>query len=115
MEAIFRQAKEEQEKTDQAFEEDQKEGNLNSGMLSVDSNLDPNDDTKSVTESKPKRVSRKASDPVTNGSSRAKNYKLPVLGSTVRVVSGTFAEFVGSLKKVNRKTGKVCHSFAQIT
>lgn len=111
MEAIFRQAKEEQEKTDQAFEEDQKEGNLNSGMLSVDSNLDPNDDTKSVTESKPKRVSRKASDPVTNGSSRAKNYKLPVLGSTVRVVSGTFAEFVGSLKKVNRKTGKATVGF----
>lgn len=77
-------------------------------MLSVDTHLDPNDDTQSVTESKSRRVSKKASDSVRSGSSTAKKYKLLVPGSTVRVVSGTFAEFVGSLKKVNRKTGKVC-------
>ncbi|OMO66535.1 hypothetical protein CCACVL1_21099, partial [Corchorus capsularis] len=40
----------------------------------------------------------------------AKTSKRLVLGSTVRVVSGTFAEFVGSLKKLIRKTGKVSWS-----
>ncbi|KAK7848511.1 hypothetical protein CFP56_004889 [Quercus suber] len=93
MEAIFKQAKEEQQKTDRAFEEEQKEENLNSRMLSVDTHLDPNDDTQSVTESKSRRVSKKASDSIRNGSSTAKKYKLLVPGSTVRVVSGTFAEF----------------------
>lgn len=111
MEAIFKQAKGEQEKTDRAFEEGE---NLNSRMLSVDTHLDPNDDTQSVTESKSRRISKKASDSVRNGSSTAKKYKLLVPGSTVRVVSGTFTEFVGCLKKVNRKTGKVCHFFPQI-
>lgn len=111
MEAIFRQAKEEQEKTDRAFDEEQQEASLNSGVLKIDSHLDSNDHTKAVVDSKPKRQSRKASDPLTNGSSTRKNYKLLVPGSTVRVVSGTFAEFVGSLKKVNRKTGKATVGF----
>ncbi|OMP11606.1 hypothetical protein CCACVL1_00406 [Corchorus capsularis] len=44
----------------------------------------------------------------TNG---AKISKRLVAGSTVRVVSGTFAEFVGSLKKLNRKTGKATVGF----
>lgn len=114
MEVIFRQAKEEQEKADRAFEESQQEGSLNSGMLSLDSHLDPNDNTKSVLDSKPKRRSRKASDPLANSSSTTEDYKLLVPGSTVRVVSGTFAEFIGSLKKLNRKAGKVWHSFSQI-
>ncbi|XP_041027121.1 uncharacterized protein LOC121267329 [Juglans microcarpa x Juglans regia] len=111
MEVIFRQAKEEQEKADRAFEESQQEGSLNSGMLSLDSHLDPNDNTKSVMDYKPKRRSRKASNPVANSSSTAKDYKLLVPGSTVRVVSGTFAEFVGSLKKLNRKAGKATVGF----
>lgn len=114
MEAIFRQAKEEQEKTDRAFEESQRGESLKSGMLSVDSHLDPSVGTKSVMDSKPKKRIRKASDPLTNGSSAAKDYKLLVPGSSVRVVSGTFAEFVGSLKKLNRKSGKVCYSFSLI-
>lgn len=93
MEAIFRQAKEAQEKSDQAFEEEQR------GQGS-------NDFTKSVTDSKPRRGSQKIS-----GSSRNKDNKLLTPGSTVRAVSGTFAEFVGSLKKLNHKTGKV-YSFS---
>ncbi|XWS55583.1 hypothetical protein CRYUN_Cryun09bG0013100 [Craigia yunnanensis] len=36
----------------------------------------------------------------------AKDSKLLVPGSMVQVVSKTFAEFVGSLKKLNCKTGK---------
>jgi transcription antitermination factor NusG len=112
MEAIFRQAKEEQEKTDRAFEEDQKKESLNSEMPIVDSHLDPSDETKSEMDLKPKRKSRKASDPLIDGSSTVKDNKLLVPGSTVRVVSGTLAEFIGNLKKVNRKTGKVCNSLS---
>ncbi|KAE8099283.1 hypothetical protein FH972_017277 [Carpinus fangiana] len=111
MEAIFRQAKEEQEKTDRAFEEDQQKESLNSEMPIVDSHLDPNDETKSEMDLKPKKKSRKASDPLTDGSSTVKDYKLLVPGSTVRVVSGTLAEFVGNLKKMNRKTGKATVGF----
>ncbi|KAJ7961318.1 Transcription termination/antitermination protein NusG [Quillaja saponaria] len=75
MKAIFRQAKEEQEKTDQAFEEEEKKGILNSGILKTDITIDSNE------------------------------------SSTVRVLSGTFAEFVGSLKKLNRKTKKATVGF----
>ena len=108
MEAIFRQAKEEQEKNEKAFEEEQRQDAINSGMLNMDLNVDSSDTTKSTLDSKPKRQSKKPSDPLTNGSTKGKGKKRLVAGSTVRVVSGTFAEFEGSLKKVNRKTGKVC-------
>ncbi|KAH7553784.1 hypothetical protein JRO89_XS12G0056000 [Xanthoceras sorbifolium] len=54
------------------------------------------------TDGKPKKQSRKAS---------AKGDKLPAPGSTVRVISGTYAEFEGSVKKVNRKTGKATVAF----
>lgn len=106
MEAIFREAKEEQERADQAFEEEQqREETLKSEKPNVESNMV----SSAVTDSKPKRRSRKASD--LNASSSAKVNKFLVPGSTVRVVSGTFAEYVGSLKKLNRKTGKVCCLF----
>lgn len=97
MEAVFKQAKEEQEKHEKEFEEEQQqEGNLDFGKSrsSVEPQLDSNGTTKSATDSKPKRQSTK------------KSPKL-VPGSTVRVVSGMFAEFEGSLKKINRKTGQV--------
>ena len=108
MEAIFRQAKEEQEKADQAFKEDQqREKTLMSDKLNIEYNLDSNGVTTSVLDSKPKRQSRKRSNTVANG---AKDSKLLVPGSMVQVVSETFAELVGSLKKLNCKTGKVRHS-----
>ncbi|KAK0583920.1 hypothetical protein LWI29_005099 [Acer saccharum] len=91
MEAIFQEAKVEQEKVNQAFEEEQRvEGALESENLNIDM------------DDKPKRQSRKAS---------VKGDKLPAPGSTVRVISGTFAEFEGSLKKLNRKTGKATVAF----
>ena len=109
MEAIFRQAKEEQEKADQAFQEEQQgEKTLMSDKLNIEYNLDSNGVTTSVLDSKPKQQSRKRSNTVANG---AKDSKLLVLGSMVQVLSGNFAEFVGSLKKLNRKTGKVCHQY----
>lgn len=101
MEAVFKQAKEEQEKHEKEFaEEQQQEGNLDFGKSrsSVEPQLDSNSTTKSATDSKPKRQSTK------------KSPKL-VPGSTVRVVSGMFAEFEGSLKKINRKTGQATVGF----
>ncbi|KAK7390611.1 hypothetical protein VNO78_25933 [Psophocarpus tetragonolobus] len=104
MEAIFRQAKEEQEKTDQAFEEEKKNVALNSGIHNTE--LDTDDILNAIVDFKSKRGSRKTSDEVTatDASSTKKDYKLLVPGSTVRVLSGTFSGFTGTLKKLNRKT-----------
>lgn len=93
MEAIFRKEKEEQEKHDKAFEEEQRQDGA------LDSNTNPDLASKDVL--KPKRRSKK-------GSTTGKDGKLPPLGSTVRVVSGAFAEFSGTLKKLDRKEGMVC-------
>ncbi|PON90169.1 Transcription elongation factor [Trema orientale] len=91
MEEIFKKAKEEQENYEREFEEEQQQGTLDSAIP----NVEPQSD------SKPKRQSKKSTDPL----------KLLTPGSTVRVVSGNFAEFEGSLKKVNRKTRKVTVGF----
>ncbi|KAK8561703.1 hypothetical protein V6N13_149137 [Hibiscus sabdariffa] len=109
MEAIFRQAKEEQEKADQAFEKEQQEENaLMFDKMNLEYSVDSNGVTSSVLDSKPKRQTKKRSDAAANG---AKYSKLLVPGSKVRVSSGNFAEFVGSLKKLNRKTGKATVGF----
>lgn len=89
MEAIFKEAKEEQVRHDQAFLEKEQEQASNSGALETD--LDTNGTTAIKHKGRPKK---------------AVNTSSP--GSTVRVASGTFAEFEGSLKKLNRKSGKVC-------
>jgi len=104
MEAIFRQAKEEQEKTDQAFEQEEKKAALDSGIRNTE--LEPDDILNAIVDYKSKRGSRKASNQVkaTDASSTRINYKLLVPGSTVRVLSGTFSGFTGTLKKLNRKT-----------
>ncbi|KAK7286862.1 hypothetical protein RJT34_22181 [Clitoria ternatea] len=104
MDAIFRQAKEEQEKIDQASKEEEKKAVLNSGIPNTE--LEPDDVINTIINSKPKRGSRKTSDKLTvaDTSSQRKDYKLLVPGSTVRVVSGTFSGFTGILKKLNRKT-----------
>ncbi|KAM6574375.1 hypothetical protein CsatA_022702 [Cannabis sativa] len=92
MEAIFKKSKEEQEKYEQEFKEQQKQEEiLNSSLPNAESQSD----------SVPKRRSKKASDPL----------KLLTPGSTVKVLSGDFAEFEGCLKKVNRKTKKVTVGF----
>ncbi|KAI3507403.1 hypothetical protein L1887_22388 [Cichorium endivia] len=86
MEAIFVEVKEKQEATDKAFEEQQ--------QLEI---LDKNSDKKLVT-TKTKKGSRKPSG--------------PVLGSTVRVVSGAFMDFSGTIKKLDRKNGSVTVAFS---
>lgn len=86
MEAIFKKAKEEQEKADQAFEDEQKKDEaLDSKNLSFESLLDP---------TKPGGRGRKS----------AKKASLKS-GSTVYVASGAFAGFSGTLKKLDKKTG----------
>lgn len=89
MEAIFKEAKEEQERHDQDFLEKEQEKAPNSTIHKTDL------DTNGTTATKPKGRLKKAVNALSPG-------------STVRVASGTFAEFEGSLKKLNRKSGKVC-------
>ncbi|GFP86265.1 hypothetical protein PHJA_000770300 [Phtheirospermum japonicum] len=98
MEAIFKQAKEEQEKSDRAFEEEQqKDENLDSKNLGVDSTLVSQD---IITETNaPKK-------PGGRGRKAAKQTITTLKpGSTVQVVSGSFAGFSGTLKKLDKKTG----------
>jgi len=107
VDAIFRQAKEEQEKTDQAFEEEEKKAALIAGIRNTES--EPHDVLNAIVDTKSKRRNRKTSDQVTgtNASSIRNKYKLFVPGATVLVVSGTFSGFTGTLKKFNRKTKMV--------
>ncbi|XP_058734566.1 uncharacterized protein LOC131606334 [Vicia villosa] len=100
MEAIFRQAKVEQENADKAFEEEQK----NSAEIAAN----PNSEIESIVDSKPKRGSRKTSNQLAvtkekDASSAKKSVKL-TKGSTVRIISGTFSGFAGTLKKLSHKT-----------
>lgn len=103
MEAIFKQAKEEQEKADQAFEEEQqKDEALDSKKLGVDSPLVSQNLTQTKASKKPGGRGRKAG--------KQPSFKL---GSTVHVTSGAFAGFSGTLKKLDSETGLV-YSLAPI-
>lgn len=108
MEEIFRQAKEEQEKADEAFkEEQQREETINPEKINLvftDSQLTPGEFTESTIDPKPKRRSRKTSRLPTHDQLIREQDKLLRPGSTVRVVSGSFAEFTGVLEKLDRKT-----------
>ncbi|XP_010693522.2 uncharacterized protein LOC104906463 [Beta vulgaris subsp. vulgaris] len=97
MEKIFQQAKEEQEKADLAFQEEQKLVIRQSEMGDLETLLDTS----------PK--SRRNKIPVSAPKERKK--KLAKVGSTIRVVSGSFAEFSGILKKVDKKNGMVTVGF----
>ncbi|KAI3474803.1 hypothetical protein Pfo_030062 [Paulownia fortunei] len=101
MEAIYKQAKEEQEKADQAFEEEQqKDEALDSKKLGVDSPLVSQELKQTNAMTKPGGRGRKAAKQSIVG--KATSLKP---GSTVQVVSGAFAGFSGTLKKLDRKTG----------
>ncbi|XP_047316448.1 uncharacterized protein LOC124920088 [Impatiens glandulifera] len=115
MEEIFKQAKEEQEKADQAFEEEEKKEQAVASLkpdelITTFVESGSENVTISVTKSKPKRRSRKSSDPTSDQSTTTQNNKLR-LGSNVRVLTGTFAEFGGILKKLDKKTGKATVGF----
>ncbi|XP_020274188.1 uncharacterized protein LOC109848879 isoform X2 [Asparagus officinalis] len=103
MEAIFQQAKEEQEKSDQAFKEEQHN--------SIKSIIESASNQKSAIDAKPKRKSRRGSDPSKNSQVLGENSKSLVPGSSVRVLSGPFAEFSGRLKELDPKNGKASVGF----
>ncbi|KAG2245897.1 hypothetical protein Bca4012_091185 [Brassica carinata] len=109
LEAIFKQAKEEQEKADSEFDEGKRAEEEASLALqkALASNSDGTETVESLAETKPERAPRKAT---LATETKAKKKKLAA-GSTVRVLSGTFAEFVGNLKKLNRKTAKATVGF----
>lgn len=103
MEKIFRQAKEEQEKADQAFQDSQKLV-LGSEMPDLESD---SGSLETLIDTKPKRKAKKISESAT----KERKKKIPKIGSTVRVVSGAFAEFSGILKKVDKKNDRVTVGF----
>nr|XP_043629738.1 transcription termination/antitermination protein NusG [Erigeron canadensis]XP_043629744.1 transcription termination/antitermination protein NusG [Erigeron canadensis] len=81
MEAIFQEVKEKQEAADKAFEEEHS-GDLES-------------DKKSVSLPDKKLVSKQ----------RSRKPSGPLLGSNVRIISGVFADFSGTIKKIDKKRG----------
>ncbi|KAM7254876.1 hypothetical protein ACFE04_020117 [Oxalis oulophora] len=101
MEVVFREAKEEQEKYEQSLmeelKEEEKSFNPDKVIINTQSEAD-NITVSMIEEAKPKARSRK------KASVPQKNDKIFAPGSTVRVVSGNFVDFVGILKKVSRKT-----------
>ncbi|KAL6987706.1 hypothetical protein U1Q18_013455 [Sarracenia purpurea var. burkii] len=115
IEVIFQKAKDEQEKADQAFEEEQRgEGTLSPEQLNIvytDSQSTSIDVKESVIDSKPKKRTRKTSQPPAGDQLTRSGNKVLRPGSTVRVVSGTFAEFAGILKQLDLKTGKATVGF----
>ncbi|KAL9225309.1 hypothetical protein vseg_001251 [Gypsophila vaccaria] len=103
IENIIEQAKEEQEKADLAFH-DKYQSNVQSLMPNLDTLTDVVEtplDTNAESEGK------KVAEP----SRRGRKSKYPKIGSSVRVVSGSFAEFSGIVKKVDKKNGKVTVGF----
>lgn len=109
MEAIFKQAKVEQENADKAFEEEEEEEKkapVNSGNPNKELESDV---SKAIVDSKPKRGSRKTANQltITEEASSAKKKPKLVTGSAVQIISGSFLGFTGTLKKLNRKTKMV--------
>lgn len=92
MKEIFKEVKEKQEAADKAFEEEHAE----SLKLKIEGkkSLSLSMDKKVVST---KRQSRKPSG--------------PLLGSNVRIVSGIFTDFTGTIKKLDKKKGLVCLLF----
>ncbi|KAL3357911.1 hypothetical protein AABB24_015168, partial [Solanum stoloniferum] len=110
LEAIFKQAKEEQEKADQAFEEEEQgEGGLDS-QLTKNSSIAPLDDK--VVPKTRGRQSKKALDLLAVDVLRGSDDKSLIPGSTIEVVSGAFAGFSGILKKVDSKAGLATVGFS---
>lgn len=112
MDAIYKQAKEEQEKADRAFEEQQQaERIFNGEELNIDSSPVAGQVTKSMTGAKPRRRSKKTSEPSDSNPLTGEDISSLVPGASVRMLSGPFAEFTGCLKELNHKTGKATVGF----
>lgn len=102
MEKVFKQAKEEQERADRAFEEEQlKEEASNPKKLAVESPLVSQNITQTNPAKKAVGRGRKKKGAVDEKTISIK------LGSAVQVMNGAFAGFSGTLKKFDSKTGMV--------
>ncbi|KAL8143542.1 hypothetical protein V2J09_016574 [Rumex salicifolius] len=97
MEAMFTEAKEEQLKADQAFLE--MEAASDQSKNEVFAVVEPTKEPKPSSKSSVPSISKKG------------KRKLPTPGSTVKVVSGAFADFPGVLRKLDRKNGKASVGF----
>lgn len=110
LEAIFKQAKEEQEKADLAFEEEEKGGGGLDSKMTADSSIAPTDNK--VVSQKRGRQSKKASDLLAVDALRGADDKSLIPGSTIEVLSGAFAGYSGILKKVDSKAGLATVGFS---
>ncbi|KAG9453257.1 hypothetical protein H6P81_006161 [Aristolochia fimbriata] len=112
MEAIFRQAKEEQEKVENAFQEEHQAAGVFDG---TDSNIPEESDYKYSNlrnDVKPRRrTTERGSQPSQNGMNAMEDHRSLIPGSRVRILSGPFAEFTGCLKGLNYKTGTATVGF----
>ncbi|KAH6762017.1 plastid transcriptionally active 13 [Perilla frutescens var. hirtella] len=107
MEPIFKQAKEEQEKADQAFEEEQLKNEASDPKkLGVAASLDSQNLKQTNSSKKAAGRGRKGGKGTIEGPTSSMK-----LGSIVQVMSGAFAGFSGTLKKVDSKTGLVTVGF----
>lgn len=112
MEAIFNQAKEEQEKADRAFEDVlQAEGIFNDEELNISTYSASGEVTTSSKVAKPRRQLKRIPEASGGNPLAGEDHKFLAPGSSVRVLSGPFAEFTGCLKELDHKSGKVCLLF----
>lgn len=112
MEAIYKQAKEEQDKADEAFlEEHEGHGTSDFQKLNLDALPVSLGDVESNTSVKPQGRSRKATKPALGFQLGGSSIKLLVPGSKVQVVSGAFAGFSGILKKLDKNKALATVSF----
>ncbi|CAM8952402.1 unnamed protein product [Rhodiola kirilowii] len=110
IQAIFKQAKEEQMKSDQAFEAEQLAEGIAASEKSMDTPIDIG--ALDMISSKSKIKSKKSSESPNDKAPGDNDKKVLVPGSAVRVVSGTFSEFSGTLKKLNKRTKKATVGFS---
>lgn len=104
MEVIFRQAKEEQEKFDQAFEKEEQEKSIIPDTVLVGNK-------KSTASAKSRRQSTIRLEQSQSSPLALESYASLVPGASVRVLSGPFTEFTGSLKELDHKKGKATVGF----
>lgn len=97
MEAIFQQAKKEQDNAVKQSKDQQQQNVLNGSVDSI----------KSATKTKPSN-SKKGSRYSESSLVHLEDHKSLAPGSNVRILSGPFSEFTGCIKEVNLGSGKVC-------
>ncbi|MQL86398.1 hypothetical protein Taro_018930 [Colocasia esculenta] len=106
MQEIFHQAKQEQEKYDTLFEEEQAAGSIHAGEHNISSLADTSSKAKVKPGVKPRKRLSKGSEAKERNSLNEVDDEFLVPGSCVRVLSGPFADYVGNLAQLDGKMGK---------